>query len=71
MGQELDILTTPENYQIEPKGIFWVNTKGTQHEQRNSNKLELDKAISLACKLAEQHPNISIDITTPFRHQPN
>lgn len=71
MGQELDILTTPENYQIEPKGIFWVNTKGTQHEQRNSNKLELDKAISLACKLAEQHPNISIGITTPFRHQAN
>src|SRR5690606_33908891 len=71
IGQELDILTTPENYQIEPKGIVWVNTKGTQHEQRNSNKLELDKAISLACKLAEQHPNISIGITTPFRHQAN
>jgi hypothetical protein len=71
MGQELDVLTKPENFQIEPKGIFWINTKGKQHEQRNSNKLELDKAIALACKLAEQHPNITIGITTPFRHQAN
>lgn len=71
MGQELDILTIPENYKIEPKGVFWINTKGKQHEQRNSNKLELDKAISLACKLADQHPNITIGITTPFRHQAN
>lgn len=71
MGQELDILTIPENYKIEPKGVFWINTKGKQHEQRNSNKLEIDEAISLACKLADQHPNITIGITTPFRHQAN
>jgi len=71
MGQELEILTNPDNYKIEPKGIFWLNTNGQQHGQRNSNKLEIDKSINLACKLADKHPEITIGITTPFRHQAN
>jgi hypothetical protein len=69
MGQELDILTNSENYKVEPKGIIWLNIRGKQHEQKNSNKLELERAITLACQLAEKHPNISIGITTPFRDQ--
>jgi superfamily I DNA and/or RNA helicase len=69
MGQELDIMTSPEKYDIEPKGIFWINTLGEQHRERNVNSKEQKKAIELACKLAEEHKNISIGITTPFTHQ--
>jgi len=69
MGQELDIHTNPENYSIEPKGIFWINTVGNQHPQRNSNQAEKETAIDLACRLAAQHTEISIGITTPFTDQ--
>ena len=69
MGQELDILTSPDNYKIEPKGIFWINTIGKQHPQRNSNPEEQTKAVELACNLAIRHNEISIGITTPFSHQ--
>jgi hypothetical protein len=69
MGQELDIHTNPENYSIEPKGIFWINTVGNQHAQRNSNQAEQITAIDLAFRLAAQHTEISIGITTPFTHQ--
>jgi superfamily I DNA and/or RNA helicase len=68
-GQELEILTSPDNYKIEPKGIFWKNTLGQQHPQRNSNQMEVDASIDLACNLADKHPDITIGITTPFRHQ--
>ncbi len=69
MGQELDILTNPDNYRIEPKGIFWVHTAGTQHATRNLNQAEINKAVELACSLAAQHADITIGITTPFTHQ--
>lgn len=69
MGQELDILTSPDNYTIEPKGIFWINTVGNQHAQRNSNQVEQKKAVDLACSLATKHNEITIGITTPFTHQ--
>lgn len=71
MGQELDILTSPDNYKIEPKGIHWINIVGQQDSKRNSNQIEIQASIALACKLAEKHSEITIGITTPFRHQAN
>lgn len=69
MGQELDILTTDEQYQFEPKGIFWINIEGSHHQQRNANKKEQEKVIDLAIKLSDKHKEASIGITTPFKHQ--
>lgn len=68
-GQDLNIQTHPDQFPIDPKGIFWVNVVGTQHNERNSNIAEVDKAIELARQLAARHPSASIGITTPFRHQ--
>lgn len=70
-GQELIVKTKAEDFSIEPKGIYWMDTVGTQHNERNSNRAEVDKAISLATSLAAKHPDASIGITTPFRHQAN
>lgn len=69
MGQELDICTPTDFYQIEPKGIYWINTVGNQHPQQNINLTEIQKAVNLARKLAIQHNGISIGITTPFADQ--
>ena len=69
MGQELDILTNPDNYSVEPKGIIWVDTVGEQHETRNLNNAEKNKTVELAVSLANQNKNISIGIATPFRNQ--
>lgn len=68
-GQDLIVQTKAEQYNIEPKGIHWINVTGTQHSERNSNIAEVDKAIELVVQLATRHPNASIGITTPFRHQ--
>lgn len=70
-GQDLTVKTKAEDFIIEPKGIYWVDVVGTQHNERNSNIAEVDKAIALATSLAAKHPNASIGITTPFRHQAN
>ena len=69
MGQELEILTTNEQFKIEPKGIHWLNVDGNHHQQRNINKKEQDKVIELALKLADKHKEATIGITTPFSHQ--
>lgn len=69
MGQELDILTSADNYNIEPKGVFWVHTAGKHHSTKNINQVEINKTVELACSLAEQHAFIKIGITTPFSDQ--
>lgn len=69
LGQELDIKTQATDYLIEPMGLKWIDTVGPQHLTRNSNQTEVDKAVELACQLADKHTGISIGITTPFTHQ--
>lgn len=70
-GQELNIKTDLSRLTINPQGLFWVDTFGNQHAERNTNRAEIEKCIAIATGLAQKHPNISIGITTPFRHQAN
>lgn len=69
LGQELKIKTTNEQYQLLPKGIFWINSSGKKHDYKNINEDEKDKSIKLAEYLIEKYPNITIGITTPYREQ--
>lgn len=68
-GQELAIQTKEEDFSFEPKGIYWIDTTGTQHSERNLNISELNKTIELVTKLAKRHSSATIGITTPFRDQ--
>ncbi len=55
---------------IEPKGIVMIEVKGKQvGENINVNELEVSKSIEIAVEAAQQYPNASIGIVTPFRHQ--
>lgn len=71
MGQQIEILTKDENFSIEPKGILWKNIKGQWHQERKQNDKEIEAVINLATELSENHPDASIGITSPFRHQIN
>ena len=70
LGVDLKICTKSEDYTIQPSGIKWINVKGThQANNVNINEEEIAKSVELAINLANQNPNISIGIVTPFRHQ--
>lgn len=71
MGQEIEILTEEESFNIEPKGILWKNIKGQWHLERKQNDREIEQVVILATELLEKNPNASIGITSPFRHQIN
>jgi len=68
-GQALKIKTDNKRFQFDKTGIFWINVKGSVHEQRNENKTEALMAIRLAKYLHEKYPDASIGIVTPFKHQ--
>lgn len=69
MGQELDIKTSPKQFEILPNGIIWKNVKGMHHLMNNTNAAEIEKAVSLAIELTQQQPTLTIGITTPFADQ--
>jgi superfamily I DNA and/or RNA helicase len=67
---KLEICTTANQFQIQPKGIIWENVKGVQQANNvNINHAEVEKSIELATSIANSNPNISIGIVTPFSHQ--
>lgn len=70
LGVDLKICTKNEDFKIQPSGIKWVDVIGTHKANNiNINVAEVDKSIELATAFANQNPNISIGIVTPFSHQ--
>lgn len=70
LGTTLSVKTIEKNPLLEQKGIVWEDVVGKQMGNRlNINEVEIEKSISIACKLAKQYPTISIGIISPFRHQ--
>lgn len=70
LGVDLKVCTKKENFQIEPNGIKWIDVVGTQRANNvNINDNEVSKSIEIAVKYANQYPNISIGIVTPFTLQ--
>lgn len=70
LNTPLKIETDPDNYNINPKGIMWKDVRGEQKNPNiNINELEVSNCVQLAIYLSEQHPEASIGIVTPFRHQ--
>jgi superfamily I DNA and/or RNA helicase len=67
-GQELTIRTKAEDFKFGVPGLHWVDVIG-QSQKRNENTAEVAKCIQLATKLAQQFPDASIGIVTPFKHQ--
>ncbi|EKT4510757.1 AAA domain-containing protein [Flavobacterium psychrophilum] len=67
---ELKTLTKNEDFSIQPNGIKWIDVVGTHRANNiNINVAEVDKSIEIATYFANQNPNISIGIVTPFSHQ--
>lgn len=70
LGVDLKICTKKEDYNILPSGIKWIDIIGTHKANNiNINSAEVDKSIEIATYFANQNPNISIGIVTPFSHQ--
>jgi superfamily I DNA and/or RNA helicase len=70
LGVDLKICTKKEDYNIQPSGIKWIDVKGTHKAPHiNINEAEIEVAVTKAIELANQNPNISIGIVTPFRNQ--
>lgn len=66
----LKICTKNEDFKIQPSGIKWIDVIGTHKANNiNINEAEIAIAIAKAIELANQNPDISIGIVTPFRHQ--
>ena len=67
---KIDVCTKNEDYQIQPSGIKWIDVVGKQKANNiNINEAEISIAAAKAIEIANQNPNISIGIVTPFRHQ--
>lgn len=70
LGVDLKICTKKEDFTIQPSGIKWVDVIGKHKADNiNINEAEIEKSIELATNIANNNPNISIGIVTPFRHQ--
>ena len=70
LGVDLKICTKNEDFPIQPSGIKWIDIIGTHKANNvNINVAEVDKSIEIATHFANQNPNISIGIVTPFSHQ--
>lgn len=68
-GKGLEVMTRAEDFTEGKPGIHWVDIKGEVAQQRNENMAEVQACVDLVQKLASQHPNASIGVTTPFKHQ--
>jgi superfamily I DNA and/or RNA helicase len=70
LHSQLTVCTTDAQFQLQPKGIVWIDIQGQQRASNlNINDAEVLKSIEIAIKLATAHKNISIGIVTPFRNQ--
>jgi superfamily I DNA and/or RNA helicase len=70
IGVNIKICTNQENFPIQPSGIKWIDVKGEHKSPHiNINEAEVKKSIEVAIHFANQYPNISIGIVTPFTHQ--
>lgn len=70
LGTTLNVKTIEKNPLLRQKGIIWEDVRGSQKSERlNINEDEAKKCISIATQLANQNPEISIGIISPFKHQ--
>ena len=69
MNIQLDIRTDMSKFMINPQGIIMVDVRGRQESNLNYNNEEAREAVKIAVNVANQYPNATIGIATPFRHQ--
>lgn len=70
MGHKLEVCTNTSRLKADPKGIVIVDVKGSQvNDNININEKEVQMSIQLAVRTAQQYPDATIGIVTPFRHQ--
>lgn len=72
LNLDLKIHTKVEQFDINPKGMFWEDVVGKlKSKTTNVNNAELKKSIEIAEGISNEYPKKSIGIVTPFRHQAN
>jgi len=70
LHSQLTVCTTDAQFQLQPKGIVWIDVQGQQRASNiNVNEAEVLKSIEIATNLAATYNNISIGIVTPFKNQ--
>lgn len=69
-GYQLDVKTDIHKLKANPQGIVLIDVKGKQvSDSTNVNEAEAKKAVEIAVRSVSQHPEASIGIVTPFKHQ--
>ena len=70
LNKQLVIKTNESNMVLPQKGVVMINVRGQQESELvNVNKIEAERAISIAKELSTLNSGISIGIVTPFRDQ--
>lgn len=70
LGTTLSVKTIERNPMLRQKGIIWEDVRGEQKSNLlNINEAEVNRSLSIATQLANQYPEISIGIISPFKHQ--
>ncbi|MDM1363199.1 AAA domain-containing protein [Myroides marinus] len=68
-GQSLVIKTESSSFKFGESGFNWINVVGKGNDKRNVNLEEVEVCVYLVLRLRKEHPNASIGVATPFRHQ--
>ncbi len=63
------VQTNMNQFEFGDIGLNWIHVTGLMEKNRNVNYVEVNKCIKLAKQLAEEYPNESIGIVTPFKDQ--
>lgn len=70
LSKPLNVLTDESKMSLPQLGMVLINVHGKQESKNiNINKIEADRAISIAKEVISLNEDVSIGIVTPFRHQ--
>lgn len=70
LNKPLNVMTDESNMTLPQKGIVMINVHGKQESENvNINKIEAERAISVAKEVCSLKADVSIGIVTPFRDQ--
>lgn len=70
LDKPLNVKTDESKMTLPQQGIVMINVRGKQESENvNINKIEADRAVSLAKEICSLKADVSIGIVTPFRDQ--
>lgn len=70
LDKPLNVMTDESKMTLPQRGIVMINVRGKQESENvNINRIEADRAVSIAKEICSLKADVSIGIVTPFRDQ--